>query len=514
MLASVAPAQTPPAPADTRANTRSEGEPAAPFDAVMARLTRSPSRSEPEPEKEEEPSSGNSKPSKTPAQKSDGDTLISSQLVLLQTVAISSPPVAMPQGPQKSQTPSTTALCAPIPAAAVPNAAPLTAEPPVASVLPSATPAATVAGNSNPGNAPAPASVAGAAATVNKEAAVLASQAGIQSGNSASATAAPAKSDAQGQHEALAALVGSGEPRRPAQEVAPVANGEPAITNNAPPPGPAPNVNVAAAGANTASPTNTEKALPGARTSRPAPRLPSSSPLGMSAAQQEAPMKQVEKQTKSAESSEQNLPVDAALAAPLPPTPASPDLISAAPSTSGQAVANVSSPTTPATADVSASSSTVPANSTPTEDGRLRALERTHDLVALHALRLQQSTSDTMRVVVKPGDGTQLSLELRMRNDVVEAQATLHRGDFDFLSHHWTDLQQRLEPRGVHLAALDRSASFTGNSHQSGQSSRQRGHQQPAAGALPEFAFGGSMSESPATRRNQTKTHRGWESWA
>ena len=225
-------------------------------------------------------------------------------------------------------------------------------------------------------------------------------------------------------------------------------------------------------------------------------------------------MKKAEKVLKNAELPEQNLP-----SAPgIPAQNAGAGAVQPSSTTSStppEAVAATDSSSAPVAATpASVSAATATASSSPADDGRLRALERTHDLVALHAVRLQESASDTMRVVFKPGDGMHLSLELRWRDNAVEAQATLHRGDFEFLSQHWSELQQRLEPRGIHLAPLGMAESFTSNFSQSRNSGRQAGDPEPATGAFAEYAFGGSMTESPAARRTRTKTHRGWETWA
>ena len=93
----------------------------------------------------------------------------------------------------------------------------------------------------------------------------------------------------------------------------------------------------------------------------------------------------------------------------------------------------------------------------------MRAVERTHDMMALHAMRLVESNSDSLSVVIKPAVGTELSLELRQRNGGVEAQATLTRGDHQFLSQHWPELQQRLEQRGIKLAPLGGETDFSAN---------------------------------------------------
>jgi hypothetical protein len=150
-------------------------------------------------------------------------------------------------------------------------------------------------------------------------------------------------------------------------------------------------------------------------------------------------------------------------------------------------------------------------------DGRVRVLERTHDIVALHAMRLSDTGSDSLHVVVKPGDGIQLSLELRKSQDGIEVHASLHKGDFEHLQQYWPELQQRMESRGVRVGTLTTSENFTSTSQQQFQQSKQQqsSHQDSMhAGAFAEFALAGSMSEAPATRAARATAYRGWETWA
>jgi hypothetical protein len=145
-------------------------------------------------------------------------------------------------------------------------------------------------------------------------------------------------------------------------------------------------------------------------------------------------------------------------------------------------------------------------------DARMRAMERAHDMMALHAMRLVESKSDALSVVIKPSVGTELSLELRQRDDGVEAQATLTRGDHEFLSQHWPELQQRLEQRGIKLAPLGGEADLSANGN--GNFQRQQASQEEAAqqaAAFAEFATAGNFGG--ATARTAV-AHDGWESWA
>jgi hypothetical protein len=208
-------------------------------------------------------------------------------------------------------------------------------------------------------------------------------------------------------------------------------------------------------------------------------------PVGTSAAQQELPMKKAEKMQKTAELPQQNLPGQGTVSAGKPAQPQLSVVPSDSPTTVNPSVVEM----------------------------RQVALERTHDMVAMHALRLTQSSGDTMRVVIEPGGGTRLSLELRFNNGGVEAQATLHRGDFEFLNQHWTELQQRLEPRGVHLGALENSGASTGHQRSSQQSGQQSGDD-PHRSAFADFALNGPMTPVKTAPRVRTKSHPGWETWA
>jgi len=144
----------------------------------------------------------------------------------------------------------------------------------------------------------------------------------------------------------------------------------------------------------------------------------------------------------------------------------------------------------------------------------LRSVERANDLMSLHAFRLRDSGADSLQVVIKPGSGLQLSLDLQMRDGNVEMRATLHHGDFDSLNQHWSELQQQLESRGIRLGPLvsDNPTPAGGQNlfQQSDDSKEQQDAAQP--GAVAEFALG-SVSKAAATTKTM-KTLHGWESWA
>jgi hypothetical protein len=152
-------------------------------------------------------------------------------------------------------------------------------------------------------------------------------------------------------------------------------------------------------------------------------------------------------------------------------------------------------------------------------DMRVRALERTHDMIALQGVRLVDSKMDSLHVVIKPGAGMQLSLELRQRDGVIDAQVTLERGDFGPLNQHWSDLQQRLEQRGIRLAPLTGGDNFITDDgrNQFQQQQRQREFINPepiAAGAFAEFALAQVNLQPLMPVPVLATAGRGWETWA
>jgi hypothetical protein len=244
-------------------------------------------------------------------------------------------------------------------------------------------------------------------------------------------------------------------------------------------------------------------------------------PAGTSAAKQYLTMKKTDKMQKVAGPAEQDLPGDATKGSEELPMVQkisasallhSHEKLDSAVTVDSQPATTVSS--TPEPVAAAASSAILP---TAGVDNRLRVLERTHDIVALHAMRLGQTGSDSLHVVVKPGGGIQLSLELRQGEGFIEVNASLHKGDFAHLSQYWPELQQRLEARGVRVGDLARSENLSDTGHQEFQQPKQ---QQPPdqdplhAGAFAEFALAGSLREAPATRAARATAYRGWESWA
>jgi hypothetical protein len=212
--------------------------------------------------------------------------------------------------------------------------------------------------------------------------------------------------------------------------------------------------------------------------------------VGISAAQQEVAMKKGQKVPKNAESALQILPGEGALSAAAH-QPAATSFDSAN--------------------DLVATPQVSTAGDNHAADTRLETLEKTHDLITTHALRLSHSQNDSMRVVIEPGSGTRLSLELRFTDGRIEAQAQLHRGDFDFLSNHWAELQQRLQPQGVSLGALE-YCTGSGSDQRGSQDTSSFTREQPSGhDHLPEER---DFVESRSKVKTRIRQYAGWESWA
>lgn len=238
-------------------------------------------------------------------------------------------------------------------------------------------------------------------------------------------------------------------------------------------------------------------------------RANSISAAGTSGAKYRSPMQKAEKQNEIAESAEQNLPAGASSVA-----------------ANGNAKTVRAFNSTPES-DKSDASGISASNVTDSFGGKevnalpnsaapvspTRAVERTQDLMALHAFRLRDSGQDSMQVVIKPSPDLHLALNLRMRDGQMEVTANLQRGDFEFLNRHWTDLQQQLEARGVRLAPLSNNETTASSGNFSQHSGRQSSEEKAAkTGAFAEFALASVLA--PKRPLKFANAPQGWESWA
>jgi len=240
---------------------------------------------------------------------------------------------------------------------------------------------------------------------------------------------------------------------------------------------------------------------------------PSSESYGTSVAKEDTTMKKTENTTKVAGQNEKVLPLNVVSMADEKNLPAR----HAARPASGVIVPLDATTVTAPYGD----NSPAPANNVSSDtvtsivDIRAKVVERTHDMVALHVVRLKELNTDSLQVVLKPGAGTQLSLELRQRDGIIEAQAVMQQGDFHLLKEHWPELQQRLDEKGIRLAALIVDEHFTaGNNFFQQQQQQSRDQDSLYAGAFAEVSLAGTLTAPLAQQAARTIASRGWESWA
>lgn len=155
-----------------------------------------------------------------------------------------------------------------------------------------------------------------------------------------------------------------------------------------------------------------------------------------------------------------------------------------------------------------------PVASSTAADTNARAVERTHNLMTMHAIQLRDSNAESLRVVIKPDTGMQLSLELRQRGDGIDARAILQQGDFNQLSQQWPELQQRLEQRGIKLAPLTPD-NFSHNDNQSFQHGQQPSAKRELPDELPvNFSFSTAKPKNATHSGQNPATNNRLESWA
>jgi hypothetical protein len=85
---------------------------------------------------------------------------------------------------------------------------------------------------------------------------------------------------------------------------------------------------------------------------------------------------------------------------------------------------------------------------------RVGTIERVAKMISEQAAIVAKARPDSLSVVLKPDNTTEISLRLTVANGVVQAHARCERGDFDLLNAHWREVQQAMSVKGVALAPL------------------------------------------------------------
>jgi hypothetical protein len=142
----------------------------------------------------------------------------------------------------------------------------------------------------------------------------------------------------------------------------------------------------------------------------------------------------------------------------------------------------------------------------PTAPAPSVTLERLEAQLRERVVEFRDRRADALSVVLRPEPGTELHLQLQLRDNRVEVIATCARGDAAGLQTHWHQLQQSLAGQGVRLAGLETGL---------GQGAPRRDPAPPAPDSAPSPAHTLSrptaISAAPSSR---TSSRRLLESWA
>lgn len=276
-------------------------------------------------------------------------------------------------------------------------------------------------------------------------------------------------------------------------------------------PSPAPRAEGSAAPTSSAAPGDDSlKGAPEGGIERPVSPPPIVSADGTTTAPLNPGMNNAAKQDEFAAAAVQKLPTETAGAVSAAPAPANRRLAKDAPVTAPVAVtafANAERRATPI--------ETAPAEPGPTSAADPARVERLAHTIASEATLLRQFQTDRLSVVLKPDAETQIRLQFTQHNGLIEATARCDQGDLHFLSAHWPELQQRLEPQGIRLLDL----AGAGGSFGAGGDSSQRHFQPPVEPAESVFVSSPALQTAtspvqPIAVRAATRTNRLLESWA
>lgn len=142
--------------------------------------------------------------------------------------------------------------------------------------------------------------------------------------------------------------------------------------------------------------------------------------------------------------------------------------------------------------------------------GMSELLERTERLISVASAQVRQTDASSVSLTLKPEAGVELSLQLRLRNGSVEAQAQVSAGEFTALQSEWPQLQERLAQQGIHLAPLEQSQ----NSANPGNAGHRWKPPQREALEPRSFPIAVSTTQQTAANTQNQSRHDGWEVWA
>ena len=155
-------------------------------------------------------------------------------------------------------------------------------------------------------------------------------------------------------------------------------------------------------------------------------------------------------------------------------------------------------------------------------------VDRLSDLLLRETAVVRQHSSESMSVVLRPDDNTELFVHFAQRNGAVQATVRCQQGDFQHLNGLWSQLQESLARQKVSLGPLQESSSADPTfSRASGPAAGWSGpgggtdrRQSPERHSLDESPTPASPDSvlAPRGRRGSgqrlTTSRPGWETWA
>jgi hypothetical protein len=139
--------------------------------------------------------------------------------------------------------------------------------------------------------------------------------------------------------------------------------------------------------------------------------------------------------------------------------------------------------------------------------------------ISLRAVELKRLNQDSMTVVLRPDQHTELSLELNRRGSGIAVLAHVERGNYENLNAHWAELQSALAPKGIRLGDLEGATPPAGTSTggQTGAFERGHGQARPPEPVIFIESHGRRAAAAPAKPSRPAAPPprpRAWETWA
>jgi hypothetical protein len=133
---------------------------------------------------------------------------------------------------------------------------------------------------------------------------------------------------------------------------------------------------------------------------------------------------------------------------------------------------------------------------------------------------LKRLQPDSMSVVLRPDEKTEVHLHLQLVDGAVEVEAHLQRGDPGALGAEWVQLQQNLSTQGVRLSSLQENSPSQGSLPGGGLPQGGQRDKAPEPEGAPTHRAGVSSPSRPAGPPARPSSPppagpgRAWETWA